>query len=187
VVETPSAKISEYFGTNVFNEEAMRMFLTEDAYFAVRQAIQEGTRIDRKLADQVASGMKEWAATKGATHYTHWFQPLTGTSAEKHDAFFEPIGNGRSIERFDGSMLVQQEPDASSFPEAAASATPSKPAATRLGTPAVPAFIMGRTLCIPTIFISYTGDALDYKMPCSAPSRPWMRRLQPFASTSIRT
>ncbi|HRD52711.1 MAG TPA: glutamine synthetase III, partial [Flavobacteriales bacterium] len=110
-VDPPSQKISEYFGAHVFGEDAMRMFLTEDAWYAVRQAIQHGDRIDRKLADQVASGMKEWAATKGATHYTHWFQPLTGLSAEKHDAFFEPIGGGRSIERFDGSMLVQQEPE----------------------------------------------------------------------------
>ena len=114
--ENTGQRISEFFGSSVFNEEAMRMFLTEDAYFAVRQAIHQGSRIDRKLADQVASGMKEWSASKGATHYTHWFQPLTGTSAEKHDAFFEPISGGRSIERFDGGMLVQQEPDASSFP-----------------------------------------------------------------------
>jgi glutamine synthetase len=164
VVETPSAKISEYFGTNVFNEDAMRMFLIEDAYYAVRQAILEGERIERKLADQVASGMKEWAATKGATHYTHWFQPLTGTSAEKHDAFFEPIHGGRSIERFDGSMLVQQEPDASSFPNGGIRNTFEARGYTAWD-PSSPAFIIGRTLCIPTIFISYTGDALDYKMP----------------------
>lgn len=163
-VEMPSAKISEYFGSNVFNEDAMRMFLTEDAYFAVRQAIHQGSRIDRKLADQVASGMKEWASSKGATHYTHWFQPLTGTSAEKHDAFFEPIGGGRSIERFDGSMLVQQEPDASSFPNGGIRNTFEARGYTAWD-PSSPAFLMGRTLCIPTIFISYTGEALDYKMP----------------------
>lgn len=163
-IELPSHRISDYFGSNVFNEESMRMFLTEDAYYAVRQAIDQGTRIDRKLADQVASGMKEWAASKGATHYTHWFQPLTGTSAEKHDAFFEPIGNGRSVERFDGSMLVQQEPDASSFPNGGIRNTFEARGYTAWD-PSSPAFLMGRTLCIPTIFISYTGEALDYKMP----------------------
>ncbi len=163
-VEPPSHRISEYFGSSVFNEEAMRMFLTEDAYFAVRQAIHQGTRIERKLADQVASGMKEWAASKGATHYTHWFQPLTGTSAEKHDAFFEPIGNGRSIERFDGGMLVQQEPDASSFPSGGIRNT-FEARGYSAWDPSSPAFLMGRTLCVPTIFISYTGEALDFKMP----------------------
>ncbi|MEZ4739442.1 MAG: glutamine synthetase III [Flavobacteriales bacterium] len=162
--EAPPAKVSEFFGSNVFNEDAMRMFLTEDAYFAVRQAIHQGQRIDRKLADQVASGMKEWASSKGATHYTHWFQPLTGLSAEKHDAFFEPIGNGRSIERFDGSLLVQQEPDASSFPNGGIRNTFEARGYTAWD-PSSPAFVIGRTLCIPTIFISYTGEALDYKMP----------------------
>lgn len=162
--DPPSLKISDFFGSSVFNEDAMRMFLTEDAYYAVRQAIHQGQRIERKLADQVASGMKEWASSKGATHYTHWFQPLTGLSAEKHDAFFEPIGGGRSIERFDGSMLVQQEPDASSFPNGGIRNTFEARGYTAWD-PSSPAFIMGRTLCIPTIFISYTGEALDYKMP----------------------
>jgi glutamine synthetase len=162
--DPPGARISDYFGAHVFNEDAMRMFLTEEAYYAVRQAIQHGERIDRKLADQVASGMKEWSATKGATHYTHWFQPLTGLSAEKHDAFFEPIGGGRSIERFDGSMLVQQEPDASSFPSGGIRNTFEARGYTAWD-PSSPAFVIGRTLCIPTIFISYTGEALDYKMP----------------------
>ncbi len=163
-IDPPSLRISEFFGSNVFNEEAMRMFLSEDAYYAVRHAIDQGSRIDRKLADQVASGMKEWAASKGASHYTHWFQPLTGTSAEKHDAFFEPITGGRSIERFDGSMLVQQEPDASSFPSGGIRNTFEARGYTAWD-PSSPAFIFGRTLCIPTIFISYTGEALDYKMP----------------------
>lgn len=162
--DTPVQRISDYFGAHVFNEDAMRMFLTEDAYYAVRQAIHHGSRIDRKLADQVASGMKEWSATKGATHYTHWFQPLTGLSAEKHDAFFEPIAGGRSIERFDGSMLVQQEPDASSFPSGGIRNTFEARGYTAWD-PSSPAFVIGRTLCIPTIFISYTGEALDYKMP----------------------
>ncbi len=162
--DPPAQKISEYFGANVFNEDAMRMFLTEEAWLAVRRAAQHGDRIDRKLADQVASGMKEWAASKGATHYTHWFQPLTGLSAEKHDAFFEPISGGRSIERFDGSMLVQQEPDASSFPSGGIRNTFEARGYTAWD-PSSPAFVIGRTLCIPTIFISYTGAALDYKMP----------------------
>ena len=162
--EAPSHKISEFFGANVFNEDAMPMFLTEEAWYAVRQATQHGERIDRKLADQVASGMKEWASSKGATHYTHWFQPLTGLSAEKHDAFFEPIGGGRSIERFDGSMLVQQEPDASSFPSGGIRNT-FEARGYSAWDPTSPAFVIGRTLCIPTIFISYTGEALDYKMP----------------------
>lgn len=164
VVELPSHRISEYYGSNVFGDEAMRMFLTEDAYYAVHKAIKDGDRIDRKLADQVASGMKEWAATKGATHYTHWFQPLNGASAEKHDAFFEPIQGGRSIERFDGSMLVQQEPDASSFPNGGIRNT-FEARGYSAWDPGSPAFLIGRTLCIPTIFISYTGDALDYKTP----------------------
>ena len=163
-VDPPSQKISDYFGAHVFGEDAMRMFLTEEAWYAVRQATQHGARIDRKLADQVASGMKEWASSKGATHYTHWFQPLTGLSAEKHDAFFEPIGGGRSIERFDGSMLVQQEPDASSFPSGGIRNT-FEARGYSAWDPSSPAFVIGRTLCIPTIFISYTGEALDYKMP----------------------
>ncbi len=162
--EAPAPRISDYFGSQVFGEDAMRKFLTEDAYYAVRQAMTHGERIDRKLADQVASGMKEWAASKGATHYTHWFQPLTGLSAEKHDAFFEPVAGGRSVERFDGSMLVQQEPDASSFPNGGIRNTFEARGYTAWD-PGSPAFIIGRTLCIPTIFISYTGDALDYKMP----------------------
>jgi len=162
--DPPSQKISEFFGAHVFGEDAMRMFLSEDAWYAVRQATMHGERIERKLADQVASGMKEWAASKGATHYTHWFQPLTGLSAEKHDAFFEPIGGGRSIERFDGSMLVQQEPDASSFPSGGIRNTFEARGYTAWD-PGSPAFVIGRTLCIPTIFISYTGEALDYKMP----------------------
>ncbi|HQV39006.1 MAG: glutamine synthetase III [Flavobacteriales bacterium] len=163
-VQRPSSRISDYFGSNVFNEGAMRMFLTEDAYRAVRSAIERGERIDRRLADQVASGMKEWAASKGATHYTHWFQPLNGSSAEKHDAFFEPLGDGRSIERFDGGMLVQQEPDASSFPSGGIRNTFEARGYTAWD-PGSPAFLINQTLCIPTIFVSYTGEALDFKTP----------------------
>ncbi|MEO8515966.1 MAG: glutamine synthetase III, partial [Flavobacterium sp.] len=108
---------SAIFGSNVFNDKAMRQFLTEEAYKGVKGAVQHGTKIDRKLADYIAMGMKEWALSKGVTHYTHWFQPLTGTTAEKHDAFFETAMDGSDpVEKFGGSQLVQQEPDASSFP-----------------------------------------------------------------------
>ncbi|HMQ42944.1 MAG TPA: glutamine synthetase III, partial [Mariniflexile sp.] len=107
---------SELFGKNVFNENTMRQYLTKDAFVSVMNAIQYGKKIDRNIADQVSSSMKDWALSKGVTHYTHWFQPLTGITAEKHDAFFETIGNGMAIEKFGGSQLVQQEPDASSFP-----------------------------------------------------------------------
>jgi glutamine synthetase len=128
------------------------------------EAINTGARLDRKLADQVATAMKDWALSKGATHYTHWFQPLTGTTAEKHDAFLKPIGPGRAIERFDGDMLVQQEPDASSFPNGGIRNTFEARGYTAWD-PSSPAFLIGKTLCIPTIFISYTGESLDYKTP----------------------
>jgi len=157
-------KISEVFGENVFHIEIMREYLPGDAYKSMKESIQSGTRLDRKIADQVASAMKDWALTKGATHYTHWFQPLTGTTAEKHDAFFKPIGPGRAIERFDGDLLVQQEPDASSFPNGGIRNTFEARGYTAWD-PSSPAFVIGKTLCIPTIFISYTGEALDYKMP----------------------
>lgn len=163
-VDAPSTKISDFFGENVFNTDAMREYLTEDAFYSVREAMVEGKRLDRGIADQVASSMKDWAISKGATHYTHWFQPLTGSTAEKHDAFFQPIEGGRAIERFDGSLLVQQEPDASSFPNGGIRNTFEARGYTAWD-PSSPAFIIGKTLCIPTIFISYTGEALDYKMP----------------------
>ncbi len=157
-------KISEQFGKNVFHAEAMREYLPSEAYKSMMESIQNGTRLDRKMADQVASAMKDWAITKGATHYTHWFQPLTGTTAEKHDAFFKPVGPGRAIERFDGDLLVQQEPDASSFPNGGIRNTFEARGYTAWD-PSSPAFVIGKTLCIPTIFISYTGESLDYKMP----------------------
>lgn len=163
-VTTPSELISDYFGENVFNQKAMMKFLTQEAYDSVMEAIVQGNRIDRKIADQVASSMKAWALSKGATHYTHWFQPLTGRTAEKHDSFFDPIGNGRSIERFEGNQLVQQEPDASSFPNGGIRNTFEARGYTAWD-PTSPAFIIGGTLCIPTIFVSYTGEALDYKAP----------------------
>jgi glutamine synthetase len=160
----PITKVSEVFGDNVFHIEVMREYLPEEAYKSIREAIASGARIDRRIADMVSSAMKDWAISKGATHYTHWFQPLTGTTAEKHDAFFKPIGPGRAIEQFSGDLLVQQEPDASSFPHGGIRNTFEARGYTAWD-PSSPAFIMSNTLCIPTIFIAYTGEALDYKMP----------------------
>ena len=157
-------KRSVLFGENVFNENTMRQYLTKDAYKGVMSAIEHGTKIDRKIADQVSSSMKEWAMSKGVTHYTHWFQPLTGGTAEKHDAFFETIGNGMAIEKFGGDQLVQQEPDASSFPNGGIRNTFEARGYTAWD-PTSPAFIYGTTLSIPTIFVAYTGEALDYKTP----------------------
>jgi glutamine synthetase len=157
-------KVSELFGENVFHMEAMQEYLPSEAYKSMKQSIQDGTQLDRKMADQVASAMKDWSLTKGATHYTHWFQPLTGATAEKHDAFFKPVGPGKAIERFDGDLLVQQEPDASSFPNGGIRNTFEARGYTAWD-PSSPAFVIDKTLCIPTIFIAYTGEALDYKMP----------------------
>jgi glutamine synthetase len=157
-------KISELFGKQVFHIEVMREYLPSDAFKSMMESIQTGARLDRKMADQVASAMKDWALTKGATHYTHWFQPLTGSTAEKHDAFFKPVGPGKAIESFNGELLVQQEPDASSFPNGGIRNTFEARGYTAWD-PSSPAFVIGKTLCIPTIFISYTGESLDYKMP----------------------
>ncbi|MFT5779660.1 MAG: glutamine synthetase [Crocinitomicaceae bacterium] len=157
-------KISDIYGENVFHAEVMREYLPSEAYKSMMEAAKSGARLDRRIADQVASAMKDWALTKSATHYTHWFQPLTGSTAEKHDAFFTPIGPGKAIERFDGDLLVQQEPDASSFPNGGIRNTFEARGYTAWD-PSSPAFVIGKTLCIPTIFISYTGEALDYKMP----------------------
>ena len=163
-VEMPSAKISEFYGENVFSKKVMREYLPEEAYDSVIAAMEEGSKIDRKIADQIAASMKDWAISKGATHYTHWFQPLTGATAEKHDAFFTPLGEGSAIERFEGGLLVQQEPDASSFPNGGLRNTFEARGYTAWD-PTSPAFMVDKTLCIPTIFIAYTGEALDYKMP----------------------
>ena len=158
-------KKSTIFGSNVFNDKAMKQYLTSDAYKGVKDAVQHGTKIDRKLADYIAMGMKEWALAKGVTHYTHWFQPLTGTTAEKHDAFFETSYDGSDpVEKFGGGQLVQQEPDASSFPNGGIRNTFEARGYTAWD-PTSPAFIFGTTLCIPTVFISYTGEALDNKIP----------------------
>lgn len=156
---------SVIFGQNVFNDKAMKQFLNLDAYKALKDAINHGKKIDRNMADHVAIGMKQWALSKGVTHYTHWFQPLTGTTAEKHDAFFETSFDGSEpVEKFSGSALVQQEPDASSFPNGGIRNTFEARGYTAWD-PTSPAFIYGTTLCIPTVFISYTGEALDFKTP----------------------
>ncbi|WP_196885361.1 glutamine synthetase III [Aureivirga sp. CE67] len=155
---------SQLFGEDVFDETKMRQYLTKEAFKGVMNAIQLGEKIDRSLANQVAAAMKEWAISMGATHYTHWFQPLTGGTAEKHDAFFETIGGGLAIEKFGGSELVQQEPDASSFPNGGIRNTFEARGYTAWD-PSSPAFIHGTTLSIPSVFVSYTGEALDYKTP----------------------
>ncbi|MCF1191495.1 glutamine synthetase III [Mangrovimonas sp. AS39] len=155
---------SSIFGNHVFNEHSMLQYLTKEAYTSVMDAIKKGAKIDRVVSEHIATGMKEWAISKGATHYTHWFQPLTGSTAEKHDAFFEPIGGGQAIEKFGGGQLVQQEPDASSFPNGGIRNTFEARGYTAWD-PTSPAFIYGTTLCIPTVFVAYTGEALDYKTP----------------------
>ncbi len=163
-IEEKTNRRSQLFENNVFNNEAMLQSMTKDAYKSVQDAIQFGKKIDRKIADQIATSMKEWALSKGATHYTHWFQPLTGGTAEKHDAFFEPIENGKAIEKFGGGQLVQQEPDASSFPNGGIRNTFEARGYTAWD-PSSPAFVYETTLCIPTIFVAYTGEALDNKTP----------------------
>jgi glutamine synthetase len=160
----PEGKVSDYFGMYVFNREKMQKYLSKEAYEHVISSIEQGTRIDRKMADSIAAGMKSWANEMGATHYTHWFQPLTEGTAEKHDAFVEPTGNAKAVEGFSGKNLVQQEPDASSFPSGGIRSTFEARGYTAWD-PTSPAFILDDTLCIPTIFISYTGEALDYKTP----------------------
>lgn len=167
-VKLPKKRISEYYGENVFDQATMKKYLSEDAFYSVQNAISAGTKIDRNTADQVAAAMKAWAIEKGAKSYTHWFQPLTGSTAEKHDTFFIPTDDGKGVESFTGDALVQQEPDASSFPNGGIRQTFEARGYTAWD-PTSPAFIMeigdGITLCIPTIFISYTGESLDYKAP----------------------
>lgn len=161
--EYPS-KVSEYFGINVFDDRAMREYLPDDVYRSITENIEKSEKIDKKIADQVASAMRAWSISKGATHYTHWFLPLNGATAEKHDAFFSPTSDNRSVEQFDGSKLVQQEPDASSFPSGGLRNT-FEARGYSAWDPSSPAFIMDNTLCIPTIFVAYTGEALDFKTP----------------------
>ncbi len=168
VVIAPSSKVSDFYGINVFDKEKMHKYLSKQVFRQLQEATHIGNRIDRKVAELVAAAMKNWAVSLGATHYTHWFQPLTGSTAEKHDSFFELSDEGRAIEAFSSSALVQQEPDASSFPNGGIRNTFEARGYTAWD-PSSPAFIMespsGKTLCIPTIFVSYTGETLDFKAP----------------------
>jgi len=161
-------KITAIFGSNVFSGRTIREYLSDEAYKSLMNSAKSGSRVDRRIADQVAAGMKAWAEERGVTHFTHWFQPLTGTTAEKHDSFFTIKSDGTAIELFDGDALIQQEPDASSFPNGGIRATFEARGYTAWD-PSSPAFIMeagfGKTLCIPTIFIAYNGESLDYKAP----------------------
>src|ERR1700727_2650365 len=163
-----AAKITAIFGENVFTLKTAREYLSDEAYKSLLASIKSGKKIDRAVANQIASGMRQWAESKGVTHFTHWFQPLTGTTAEKHDTFFTIKSDGTAIEEFDGAALIQQEPDASSFPSGGLRATFEARGYTAWD-PSSPAFVMeigaGKTLCIPTIFVSYTGESLDYKAP----------------------
>lgn len=163
-----NTKITAIFGENVFSTKKAREFLSDEAYKSLIGSIKGGKKIDRSVANQIANGIRSWAEAKGVTHFTHWFQPLTGTTAEKHDSFFTLKSDGTAIEEFDGAALIQQEPDASSFPSGGLRATFEARGYTAWD-PSSPPFIMevgaGKTLCIPTIFISYTGESLDYKAP----------------------
>src|SRR6478672_3253900 len=163
-----ATKITGIFAENVFTQKTAREFLSDEAYKSLVNSVKAGQKIDRSMAAQIANGIKAWAEGKGVSHFTHWFQPLTGTTAEKHDSFFTLKSDGTPIEQFDGDALVQQEPDASSFPSGGLRATFEARGYTAWD-PSSPAFIMdigyGKTLCIPTIFVSYTGESLDYKAP----------------------
>ena len=163
-VKAPSERPSEYFGKYVFNRQKMYKYLPKDIYDKMIDVMDNGARLDRSIADAVADGMKQWALEMGVTHYTHWFQPLTEGTAEKHDAFVEHDGKGGMIEKFSGKLLVQQEPDASSFPNGGIRNT-FEARGYSAWDPTSPVFIIDDTLCIPTIFIAYTGEALDYKAP----------------------
>src|SRR5690606_3635590 len=167
-ISAETAKYSSLYGKNVFTLAKMRDYLSRNAYAELQACIDQGGQISHELAEHVSQAMKAWAMENGVTHYTHWFQPLTGATAEKHDAFFEPGPDGLGIEKFTASALVQQEPDASSFPNGGIRNTFEARGYTGWD-PSSPAFIFetsaGRTLCIPTVFVSYTGEALDYKAP----------------------
>ena len=163
-VRVPTERPSDYFGKYVFNRQKMYKYLPADVYAKLIDVIDNGARLDRSIADAVAAGMKQWAQEMGATHYTHWFQPLTEGTAEKHDAFVEHDGKGGMVENFSGKLLVQQEPDASSFPNGGIRNT-FEARGYSAWDPTSPVFIIDDTLCIPTIFIAYTGEALDYKAP----------------------
>ena len=157
-------KITAIFGNDVFDKEKMRSYLSKEAYVSLCNAIDKGKKFDRKIADQIAAGMKSWAIERGVTHYSHWFQPLNNTTAEKHDAFFEPLWGGGSFETFRGELLIQQEPDASSFPNGGIRNN-FEARGYSAWDPTSPVFIVEKTLCIPSIFVAYTGEALDFKTP----------------------
>src|SRR5215203_1923743 len=163
-----SSKITAIFAENVFTHQIARQFLSDEAFKSLMGSVKSGQKIDRSMAAQIANGIRAWAESKSVTHFTHWFQPLTGTTAEKHDSFFTLKSDGTPIEQFEGDALIQQEPDASSFPSGGLRATFEARGYTAWD-PSSPAFIMdigyGKTLCIPTIFVSYTGESLDYKAP----------------------
>ena len=163
-VEVPAERPSEYFGKYVFNREKMFKYLPKKVYDKLVDAMDNGAALDRSIADDVAAGMKRWAMELGVTHYTHWFQPLTEGTAEKHDAFVEHDGKGGMLEEFSGKLLVQQEPDASSFPNGGIRNT-FEARGYSAWDPSSPVFVVDDTLCIPTIFIAYTGESLDYKAP----------------------
>ncbi len=163
-VKTPSERPAKYFGKKVFNREKMYKYLPKDVYEKMIDVMDNGARLDRQIADAVAEGMKQWAIDCGVTHYTHWFQPLTEGTAEKHDSFIEHDGKGGMVEEFTGKLLVQQEPDASSFPSGGIRST-FEARGYSAWDPTSPVFIIDDTLCIPTVFISYSGEALDYKAP----------------------
>ncbi len=163
-VDIPAGRPSDYFGARVFGRDAMRKYLNKKTFEALVNTMENGTPLPLEIADSVAAGMRQWALEHGADHYTHWFQPLTGGTAEKHDAFAEPDGCGGVLEEFSGKLLVQQEPDASSFPNGGIRNT-FEARGYSAWDPASPAFIVDTTLCIPTVFIAYTGEALDYKVP----------------------
>src|ERR1700743_706475 len=169
VTQVPgAAKITAIFGENVFTLKMAREFLSTEAYKSLLASIRGGKKIDRAVANQIASGMRQWAEAKGVTHFTHWFQPLTGTTAEKHDSFFTIKSDGTAIEEFDGAALIQQEPDASSFPSGGIRATFEARGYTAWD-PTSPAFVLenpnGTLLCMPPAFTAWTGEALDHKIP----------------------
>ncbi len=168
ITSEATTKITAIFAENVFTHQVARQFLSDEAFKSMMGSIKAGQKIDRSMAAQIGNGIRAWAETKGVTHFTHWFQPLTGSTAEKHDSFFTLKSDGTPIEQFEGDALIQQEPDASSFPSGGLRATFEARGYTAWD-PSSPAFIMdigyGKTLCIPTIFVSYTGESLDYKAP----------------------
>ncbi|MDP4224299.1 MAG: glutamine synthetase III, partial [Bacteroidota bacterium] len=163
-VKTPDKNVSKYFGVDVFNLHKMEHYLSKEAFKVIKRAIEEGKSLSLREADQVAIGLKAWALDRGATHFTHWFHPLTDSTAEKHDGFIQFGDNGHMVEDFSGAFLVQSEPDASSFPSGGIRNTFEARGYTAWDVSS-PVFIVGTTLCIPTIFVSYTGEALDYKAP----------------------